>query len=151
MAVSGAEAFYRGPIADAIARDVDRRGGFIRKQDLENYRAQPGVVVRATYRGYDVATAGGRAWGDTLVEMLNILDQFSIGHAAPTGQDVEIFARLMAQALADRPQEIGSLKPKKDGYRLATLSSRHFGVERATLIKQQLLAPIRTPPPGDPQ
>jgi gamma-glutamyltranspeptidase/glutathione hydrolase len=149
VAVSGAGAFYRGPIADAIARDVDRRGGFIRKQDLENYRAQPGVVVRATYRGYEVATAGGRAWGDTLVEMLNILDQFSIGHAAPTGQEVEILARVMAQALADRPQEIGSLKPKKDGYHLATLSSRQFGVERATLIKQQLLAPSGTQRQGE--
>src|SRR5262249_7805844 len=57
VAVSGAGAFYRGPIADAIARDVDRRGGFIRKQDLENYRAQPGGVVRATYRRYQGATA----------------------------------------------------------------------------------------------
>ena len=141
LAASGAEAFYRGPIADAIAGDVERHGGFIRKQDLENYRAQPGGVVRTTYRGYEVAAAGGRAWGDTLVEMLNILDQFPIGHAAPTGQEVEILARVMAQALADRPQEIGSLKPKRDGYRLATLSSRQFGVERAALIKQQLLTP----------
>jgi gamma-glutamyltranspeptidase/glutathione hydrolase len=139
LATSGVEAFYRGPIADAIARDVERNGGFIRKKDLENYRAQPGVVVRTTYRGYEVAAAGGRGWGDTLVEMLNILDQFPIGRAAQTGQEVEILARVMGQALADRPQEIGSLKPKKDGYPLAILSSRLFGIERAALIKQQLL------------
>src|SRR5215468_4047780 len=141
LAASGAEAFYRGPIADAIAGDVERHGGFIRKQDLENYRAQPGGVVRTTYRGYEVAAAGGRAWGDTLVEMLNILDQFPIGHNAPTGQEIEILARVMSQALTDRPQEIGSLKPKKDGFPLATLSSRQFGVERAALIKRQLLTP----------
>lgn len=140
IAASGVDAFYRGEIADEIARDFKRNGGFIRKQDLKNYHAIPGVVVRTDYRGFQVAAAGGRAWGDTLVEMLNILEHFSITSDQSSAQHVEIVARVIAQAFEDRPQEIGTLKPKKDGYSLATLSSPQFADNRAALIKRMMQA-----------
>jgi gamma-glutamyltranspeptidase/glutathione hydrolase len=140
IAASGTDVFYRGAIADEMARDVAGKGGFIRKEDLREYRPLPGVVVRTTYRGYQVATAGGRAWGNTLVEMLNILDNFRIGQGEPSARDIEIVARVIAQSLEDRPQEIGTLKPKKDGYQLSTLSSREFGAERAEMIKRKMAA-----------
>src|SRR5215813_11363830 len=138
IALSGVDDFYHGDIADEIARDFKRNGGFVRKQDLSNYRAIPGVVVRTDYRGFHVATAGGRGWGDTLAEMLNTLEHFTMSSAEPTGQQVEIMARVIAQALADRLQEIGTLKPKRNGYSLATLSSRQFAAKRASLIKQMM-------------
>jgi gamma-glutamyltranspeptidase / glutathione hydrolase len=138
LAASGVDIFYRGEIADEIARDFKRHGGFVRKGDLTNYRAVPGVVVRTNYRGFQVAAAGGRAWGDTLVEMLNMLEHFPINSEKPSVQQVEIMARVIAQAFEDRPQEIGTLKPKKNGYSLATLSSRQFADNRAALIKRMI-------------
>jgi gamma-glutamyltranspeptidase / glutathione hydrolase len=138
IADSGVDAFYRGDIADEIARDFKRHAGFVRKHDLANYRPIDGVVVRTNYRGYQVAAAGGRAWGDTLIEMLNIMEQFSINSPASTAEEVEITARVIAQAFEDRPQEIGTLKPKKNGYSLATLSSRQFADNRAALIKRMI-------------
>lgn len=138
VAASGVDVFYRGDIADEIARDFKRHGGFVRKRDLLNYHAIPGVVVRTNYRGFQVAAAGGRAWGDTLVEMLNVLEHFSMGSTKPSVEQVEIIARVIAQAFEDRPQEIGTLKPKKNGYPLATLSSRQFADNRAALIKRMM-------------
>ncbi|MGQ0735383.1 MAG: gamma-glutamyltransferase family protein [Acidobacteriota bacterium] len=145
IARDGVEVFYRGVIADAIARDVAIHGGFLSAKDLAAYRVLPGVVVETTYRGAEVAAAGGRAWGDTLVQMLNMLGQFAIAAGEPTATEVELLARVMAQALADRPQEIGSLKPKAGGHPLATLSSRAFALERAARIKEQLTARPRSP------
>ncbi len=154
IAISGVKAFYRGPIAEAIARDVRSNGGFVERHDLETYRAMPGVVVQATYRGFPVTSAGGRGWGDTLTEMLNILDHFALSRAEPSAEEIEILARVMAQALADRPQEIGSLKPKPDGYPLSVLSAPAFAAERAALIRERMMsrqAPPSAPQPPDPQ
>lgn len=137
IAEFGAGDFYRGAIAKTIARNVEQHGGFIRQKDLERYRAQAGILVRADYRGHQVVSAGGRAWGNTLAEMLNILDHFKIG-AEPTAEEIEIIARIIAQAMDDRPQEIGTLKPKAGGYALAQLSSREFAKQRAELIRKKL-------------
>lgn len=135
---SGIAVFYRGDFADAIARDVAQHGGFITKSDLQNYRAQKGVVVRTNYRGYQVVSAGGRAWGNTLAEMLNILEHFSVNSNEPTAFEIETIARVIAQAMADRPQELGTLKPKQNGYSLNQLSSKQFGKQRAEQIKRLL-------------
>lgn len=138
VAASGVDVLYRGEIAGEIARDFKRNHGFVRKADLSNYSAIPGVVVRTNYRAFEVAAAGGRAWGDTLIEMLNTLEHFAINSQEPDAEQVEITARVIAQAFEDRPQEIGTLKPKKNGYALATLSSRKFADDRAALIKRMM-------------
>jgi gamma-glutamyltranspeptidase/glutathione hydrolase len=134
-----------------MARDVAAHGGFWRKEDLLNYRAQPGVVVRSVYRGYQVVSAGGRAWGNTLSEMLNILSHFKLSQGEPTADEIELLARVIAQALADRPQELGTLKPKPDGYPLRLLSSPAFAAERAELIRQRLRSGSSNAPPGPPE
>lgn len=153
IARQGVRVFYRGELADAMASDVAAHGGFWRKEDLLNYRAQPGVVVRSVYRGHQVVSAGGRAWGNTLSEMLNILSHFKLGQGEPTADEIELLARVIAQAIADRPQELGTLKPKPGGYSLRLLSSLAFAAERAELIRKRLRtgssnAPDRPPEDG---
>jgi gamma-glutamyltranspeptidase / glutathione hydrolase len=140
VAASGVDVFYRGEIAEEIARDFKRNHGFVRKSDLVKYRAIPGVVVRTSYHGFEVAAAGGRAWGDTLVEMLNMLEHFAMNSPQADAAQVEITARVIAQAFEDRPQEIGTLKPKKNGFPLSTLSSPQFAGKRATMIKRMMQA-----------
>ncbi len=138
IARSGPSGFYQGNTATAIARDSVRGGGYITADDLASYRALNGVVVHGRYRGYQFAAAGGRAWGDTLAEMLNILDHFPIGRGPQTADELDIVARAMAQALEDRPQEIGTLKPKLNFPRYP-LSSTEFATQRAELIRGQLV------------
>ena len=47
----------------------------------------------------------------------------------------------MAAALDDRPQELSTLKPKKNGYSLGMISSRAFAARRAESIKAKLSSP----------
>src|SRR5262245_6651399 len=51
IADGGADAFYKGPIADLIAEDMKANGGFISKADLAAYEAKERAPVRGTYRG----------------------------------------------------------------------------------------------------
>ncbi|CAN5257183.1 gamma-glutamyltransferase [soil metagenome] len=138
IAKSGTKVFYRGRIAKIISRDIKQNGGFIGKMDLKNYRAQPGKAVYTDYRGYKVVSAGGRAWGNTLAELLNILENFEIKPDEPNALELEILARTIAQAMEDRPQEIGTLKPKESGFSLEQISTKEFAKQRAELIKQKL-------------
>lgn len=131
---SGTDVFYRGPIAQTIAQDMQAGEGYITERDLAGYRALEGPVARTTYRGYEVAAAGGRAWGDTLIEMLNIAQHFSFGQE-PTAAEVHLLARILSTALSDRPQELQTLRPKKHGLALAELSSAHFALGRAKAMK----------------
>jgi gamma-glutamyltranspeptidase/glutathione hydrolase len=79
IAHGGADAFYKGWIADSIAADMARSNGLITKKDLAAYRAKERKPVRGTYRGYDVygmppPSSGGTA----VVEMLNMLDSMNL-------------------------------------------------------------------------
>ena len=145
LADEGARTLYTGPVAEAIARDMAAYGGYVTAADLAAYRPQDGLIVHTDYRGYDVASAGGRAWGNTLGEMLGILSHFDLRRGAPDAREVELLARVIAQSLADRPQELGTLKPKMDGFPLETLSSPAFAAERAERIRKALGSPPAGP------
>jgi gamma-glutamyltranspeptidase/glutathione hydrolase len=135
IAASGIEAFYRGSIASAMASEAKRRSGFITAADLSAYEPLIAPITQTAYRGFEVAALGGRAWGDTLIQMLNMLGEFAIMPGVSTPQDAEVLARVMGQALLDRPQEIGTLKPKAGGLPLQTLASPAFAKRRAEEIR----------------
>ncbi|MCE1207101.1 MAG: gamma-glutamyltransferase, partial [Spirochaetia bacterium] len=57
IAAGGPEVFYQGEIADAIAADMAKNGGYITKEDLKAYKAIEREPVRGTYRGYEIVSA----------------------------------------------------------------------------------------------
>lgn len=82
IAEDGADAFYRGPIADLIAEDMQRHGGLINKQDLANYKAVARKPIRGTFQGYDVYGAPPpSSGGTTLVLALNIIEALDLDPA----------------------------------------------------------------------
>lgn len=151
LARSGPRAFYRGALGKTMTRDIAANGGYVRESDLAAYRALPGVVHRIPYRGYEVLTAGRRAWGGTLAEMLNILSHFELARGEPSPLELEILARTIAQAIEDRPQQVGSLTSKPVGYTLEEMASPEFGRQRAEMIRARLAKPgAAKPPASDP-
>src|SRR5215510_7442881 len=54
IAEGGVEAFYRGPIARAIARAVEAQGGWITEVDLAAYRPTWGTPLAVPFRGHEV-------------------------------------------------------------------------------------------------
>jgi gamma-glutamyltranspeptidase/glutathione hydrolase len=78
IAAGGAEAFYRGAIAQRIAEDMAANGGLITVEDLAGYRAVEREPLRATFRGHAVYGAPPPvASGAALLEGLQILDHYS--------------------------------------------------------------------------
>ncbi|MGB0266871.1 MAG: gamma-glutamyltransferase, partial [Pseudomonadales bacterium] len=79
LAEAGAEDFYRGAIAKAIAEDMAANGGWITAEDLAAF-PEPAIVepLRATYRGYEIATLPPPFGGWVLLQLMKVLEQMPL-------------------------------------------------------------------------
>ncbi|KAI9068256.1 gamma-glutamyltranspeptidase [Trametes sanguinea] len=76
IADEGAEAFYKGPIADAIVQKVKETGGILTHQDLEDYRVIVKRALQGTYRGRKIYTPHAPTSGPVLIHMLNLMEHY---------------------------------------------------------------------------
>lgn len=79
VAEGGAEAFYRGPIATAIARAVREAGGWLDEDDLAAFRPEWRPPVAITYRGQRVYSMPPPFSAFQMLETLNILEGHDLG------------------------------------------------------------------------
>ena len=77
------EAFYRGEIARRMAEDIQANGGAVTLQSLLDYRAEDALVVRGSYRGYDLAGSYIPSAGALSIEALHILEHFDLRSMDP--------------------------------------------------------------------
>jgi len=76
IAVDGVDSFYHGSIADEIEADMIANGGFLRKADLVMLRIRERPPVRTSYRDVEILTVPAPGGGETLIEVLNIMETF---------------------------------------------------------------------------
>ena len=78
LAQGGRDAFYRGPLADAIDRYMKRIGGYLRRTDLESHTGDWVEPVSTNYRGIDVYELPPNGQGVVALQILNILEGFEV-------------------------------------------------------------------------
>jgi len=78
IAGGGADVFYRGEIAQAIAADMEAHGAAVTLESLADYRAEDAVVVRGSYRGYELVGSYVPAAGAQTIEALHILETLDL-------------------------------------------------------------------------
>ena len=100
----GPDAFYRGPVAEAIAAAVNRNGGQMTVSDLNDYQIEVRTPMTGTYRGYRIySMPPSSSGGAHIVQLMNILELFpmaSYGHNSPKA--MHIFAEANKLIFADR-------------------------------------------------
>ncbi|HEV3484821.1 MAG TPA: gamma-glutamyltransferase, partial [Vicinamibacterales bacterium] len=83
LARGGRDAFYRGPIARAIAADFQKRNALLTEADLASHKSDWVEPISTTYRGYEVLELPPNTQGAVALEMLNILEGYdlaALGH-----------------------------------------------------------------------
>ncbi len=105
----GANAFYRGELAERIVTAFETDGGLITREDLAGYRVKVRDVVATEYRGYRVISIPPvSAGGVTLIQMLNMLSQFDVGAlGAGSVAHLHLLAEVMKRAAANRRTWLG--------------------------------------------
>jgi gamma-glutamyltranspeptidase/glutathione hydrolase len=83
----GAEAFYRGPIARAVARAIQEAGGWLSAADLAAFQPRWREPLAVAYRGRQVLSVPPPFCAFQMLETLNILEGYDLaawGHNSPT-------------------------------------------------------------------
>lgn len=109
IALQGATAFYRGPIADAILAASARGHGILARADFLHYRVRELTPIACDYRGYRVVSAPPPSSGGvTLCEMFSILEGFPLGQLPfHSAEEIHDLAEAMRLAFADRNNVLG--------------------------------------------
>ncbi|MEE8225275.1 MAG: gamma-glutamyltransferase [Kiloniellales bacterium] len=109
IAAHGADAFYKGAIAERIAADMAAHGGPMTLEDLAAYRVAVRAPVRGTYRGYEIASMPPPSSGGVhLVQILNLLEDYPLASLGHNGAEaLHLMAESMKLAYADRSQHLG--------------------------------------------
>lgn len=109
ISAKGADGFYTGKTADLIVEEMQRGGGLISHEDLKNYHVKWRAAVHGTYRGYDIYSMPPPSSGGIhLVQMLNILEGYSLGDIAHNSADyLHLLIEAMRRAFADRSKYLG--------------------------------------------
>jgi gamma-glutamyltranspeptidase/glutathione hydrolase/leukotriene-C4 hydrolase len=72
------EAFYEGPIADALVAKITSTGGILTHEDLKRYEVIVKKPLVETYRNKTVYTTQAPTSGPVLLHMLNLMEQFDL-------------------------------------------------------------------------
>jgi gamma-glutamyltranspeptidase/glutathione hydrolase len=109
IAQAGPDAFYRGPIAQALVSASNAGGGLFTLQDFADYAVSELEPVRCSYRGLTIVSAPPPSSGGTaLCEILNILEGFPLKdwgfHSA---RSIHYMVEAMRQAFIDRNHLLG--------------------------------------------
>ncbi|MGE0258109.1 MAG: gamma-glutamyltransferase [Alphaproteobacteria bacterium] len=134
VAERGADAFYRGPIAEKVAAASAVHGGILTKDDFADYETAEAAPVSCAYRGYLVYSAPPPSAGGTvLCEMLQVLagwDLATLGYRAP--QTIHLMAETMRHAYIDRNTAFGDPDFVPDP-RTRLLAPEHTAAIRAAI------------------
>jgi gamma-glutamyltranspeptidase/glutathione hydrolase len=140
--------FYKGDIAQELARGVKEEGGLITTQDLANWKVHIEEPVKTTYKGIEVYKLSQWTQGPAMLESLNILENFDLrGMGYNSSRYIHTLYQTMNLAFADRDFYFGDpyFPPAEP---IKGILSKEFARERARLINWERNDPnVR---PGDP-
>ena len=112
IAKDGADVFYKGEIAEAMVKAVQKYGGLLTMEDLANYQVEVMEPVHGTYRGYDIYSSPSPSSGGTIIlEILNILENFDVPSMEhDSAEKQHLVGSAFAMAYADRGEYMGDTK-----------------------------------------
>jgi len=141
IASNGAESFYQGWIAEAMAETIRREGGVLGVEELKHYKAVWREPLLGSYRKRTVITMPPPSSGGVaLVQMLNVLEAHQLSkipHNSATY--LHLLTEVLKHAFADRAQYLGD--PDFVNAPVARLVSRDY----AAWIRGRI-SPAKTQP-----
>lgn len=134
IARDGPGVFYRGGIARIIHDDMEHHGGLITSEDLREYHPIIRKPAVGRYRGVDIITMPPPGGGTTVIEILDILDEFDLaklGHNS--AEAINVISHAMMQAFADKGRYVADPEFRKLPYEY--LLSREYAKKVASKIE----------------
>jgi gamma-glutamyltranspeptidase/glutathione hydrolase len=131
--VAARDRFYKGDIAETMVEFLQKHGAPYDKSDFAEFFAKVEAPMSTTYRGYSVYKQGFNSQGPSLLQTLNILENFDLramGHDSP--DYVHTVIEAMKLSYADRDTYYGDqlfVQTPAEG-----LLSKEYAKQRAAMI-----------------
>jgi len=129
----GRDAFYRGPIARAVAEFMRTQGGFLDVGDFADHRSTWVEPISTSYRGHDIWELPPNGQGLSVLQMLNLLEGYDLRQAGfGSAEAMHWFIECKKLAFADRAR----LYADPDFFRtpIAELNSKAYAERRRALV-----------------
>ncbi len=125
--------FYKGDIAQAMAKFSEENGGLFRYEDFAGYTAKVETPVSVDYRGYRVYKNASATQGPAELIMLNLLEGYDLRAMGHNSADyIHTNVEALKLAFADREKYLGDMDFIKIPFE--GLLSKSYAQERRKLI-----------------
>lgn len=143
IATNGADALYRGPLAEQIAQFIEREGGLVTATDLASHTSRWQEPISTTYAGKTVLAFPPNSQGMTFLEMLNIAESVMPTNEAPNSAAmIHLIAEAGKLAYQDRDRFLAD--PEFSTVPVERLISKAYAADRAKVIRRDtVVAPDR--------
>lgn len=150
LAAEGAQAFYKGPIADAIIGTVSKSpvaATPFTQADLSSYEPLKRDPICGPYRRFTICTAAPPAGGLVMLEIMGMLESFDLPSFEPGGVEaVHVISEASRLGFADRGRYLAD--PAFAEIPIGALLDASYLAERAKLIS--MTSSLGKAAPGNP-
>jgi gamma-glutamyltranspeptidase/glutathione hydrolase len=130
---SGPDAFYNGPIADAIVSTLQELGGTMTHDDLKRHTSTWGEPISTQYRGVTVHEHPPNGQGLAALLALNVASGWDLSAMAwDSPERLHLMVEAMRLAFADARQYVAD--PALSPVPVASLLSSHYAAQRRALV-----------------
>jgi gamma-glutamyltranspeptidase/glutathione hydrolase len=144
LAERGRDAYYDGPIADALVRYSKANGGFFAKEDFSRHHSTWDAPISTDYHGVTVWEMPPNSQGLAALQLLNILENFDLKAMGRGSADYwHVFVEAKKLAFADRARYYAD--PAFAKVPVAQLLSKEYAKQRASLIDMRHAATADAP------
>jgi gamma-glutamyltranspeptidase len=141
LASGGADALYRGPLADRISRFITGEDGLVSTADLNAHKSQWQEAISTTYASKTVVAFPPNSQGMTFLEMLNIAEQVMPANEGPNSASM-IHALAEAGKLAYQDRDRFLADPEFSRVPVERLISKAYAADRAKVIRRDTVVAI---------
>jgi gamma-glutamyltranspeptidase/glutathione hydrolase len=143
IAETNGEAFYRGELADKIDETSRKYNGYIRKEDLAEFKPEWVEPISVNYRGYDVWEIPPNGHGIVALIALNILKGFEF-KSRDSVDTIHKQLEAMKLAFVDGQKYVAD--SRNMSVTVKQLLSEEYALKRRELIGEEAI----NPKPGNP-
>lgn len=108
IAKQGADALYRGEVAEAIDTWMRQQGGVLIREDLADYHPQVGEPLAVSFQGYTIKCVATPSGAITNLQTWHLLDQFPLQSLSHNSIDyLHLLIEAFRHTFADRYHFLG--------------------------------------------